>query len=493
MKLKKMLKNIPVEMIRGSKDIEITGLSANSKDVAPGTIFIAKKGSRYDGNAYVLEAISNGATAVLTDIYNPFLKDIVQIIHSDVTSIEAALAEQYYDKPGSKLFVVGVTGTNGKTTTATLIKHIMDSIGKRCGLIGTNEYIIGDHHYHASHTTPDVITNHRLLHDMTTKDCSAAVIEVSSHALSQGRTKNIPFDTAIFTNLSQEHLDYHKTMKNYAASKAILFETLGKQHNDKTTTAIVNKDDRWHKTIIKNCHSNLITYGMKCEADLRIGNISHSEEGTSFDIIHCGEVVRFSWGLLGVHNIYNCLSAVALGTTLGIPLKNLSKIIASFPGVAGRLERVENPLNLKIYVDYAVTPDAIQNALSTLQALKPRRIIVVFGCGGDRDKSKRSKMAKICEKNADFSVITSDNPRSEDPTTICKEIAKGFRSSSNFTINIDRKDAIAYAIEYASAEDIILIAGKGHEKYQIFSHNTIEFNDKDVVNTICEEKTTLAV
>ncbi len=496
MKLKKLFKTIPVNQIKGSREVEITGICSHSKAVSPGNLFIAKHGAAYDGNRFIAEAISAGAVAVLTNFLDPFL-NVVQVIHHDVASIEADVAATYYQFPSDELFTVGITGTNGKTTSAYIIKHLLDSLNLRCGLISTIQYCVGNHYYEASRTTPDVILNQKLLRDMVTSNCLAAVMEVTSHGLIQGRVRHIDYDVAIFTNLSLDHLDYHKTMENYCEAKAKLFNDLHLGQDDgvrkkKIATfpkcAVINIDDPWHEKVMANCQTKILTYGTSPKAHLRATNIVLSRQGTQFDVTYEGQTVRFAWKLIGKFNVYNCLAATAVGLVRGISLEQIASIIAPFKTAPGRLEAVSNPRGCSVFVDYAHTPDALENVLQCLQEVHKGKIITVFGCGGDRDPSKRKEMAKVCQRLSDLSIVTSDNPRSEDPSDIIHEILKGFTDSSKYIVEIDRRQAIEKALSHATANDMVLIAGKGHETYQIFARKTVEFDDRQVAADLLNAK-----
>lgn len=511
MKLKKLIKDIPIKDIKGPKEIEITGICANSKLVAPGNLFVAKKGRIDDGTQYIPEAIAGGAVAILTDIFNPSLKNVTQLIHPDTAAIEALIAAHYYQYPSDELFMIGITGTNGKTTTSFLVKYLMDQLNSRqnkktnlekivlekskivpsCGLIGTIEYIIGQHHYQATRTTPDVTSNHKMLREMVLQGCNSAVMEVTSHALDQGRVRNIDFDVAIFTNLSLDHLDYHHSMENYCAVKAKLFQSLNchkpKKKNNFPTTAVINADSPWHSKVIEGCRANILTYGINNNANLHATDIKFTSTGTSFILNYYGKKVACTSKLIGRFNVYNYLAAISVGLIQNEPLEILVDLMSGFSSVQGRLEPVLNPLGLKIYVDFAHSDDALANVFECLQELKTGRIITVFGCGGDRDQSKRPKMAQVCEEFSDLTFVTSDNPRSEDPQAICQQIIKGFQNKESYQIELDRRKAIELAINAATQEDIILIAGKGHEPYQIFAHKTIEFDDRKVAAQICSE------
>lgn len=491
MKLKKILKEIPHTLFKGSKDLDITGICSNSKLVAPGNLFVAKKGRINDGSKYIPEAISSGAVAVLTDVFDPSLKTISQIIHPNVASIEGLLAAVYYQFPSEELFMVGITGTNGKTTTSFLIKQLLDQLGSPCGLTGTIEYIVGQHRYQATRTTPDVAANHKMLREMVKQGCQSAVMETTSHALDQNRVQYIDFNVAIYTNLSLDHLDYHHTMDNYCLAKQQLFASLNPQHKKKIGNnpkiALVNVDCPWNEKITSHCQAPKLTYGIFKEADLRAADIELSISGTRFTIHYKKKSYPFAWPWVGRFNVYNCLAAIGTGLAYGSSLDHILNILQTPFPVKGRLQQVPNALGLKIYVDFAHSDDALMNVLECLRELPKEKIILVFGCGGDRDVSKRPKMAHVAEEYADFSIITSDNPRSEDPARIAQEIIQGFKSNECYCVELDRREAIKKAIERASKEDIVLIAGKGHETHQIFAHKTIEFDDVKIANQICEQ------
>ena len=489
MKLRKLLNGISGYQIKGSKEILITGISANSKLIAPGNLFIAKKGESYDGGQYILEAIEAGASTIATDLFNPSLKHVVQVIHPDISSIESLLVANYYRHPTDQLFMVGITGTNGKTTISYIVKNLLDQFLGPCGLIGTIEYIVGGHRYQATHTTPDVTSNHKMLREMVAQGSRSAVMEVSSHALVQGRVDKIDFDIAIFSNLTLDHLDYHGSMENYGAAKKQLFYQLGKKKNRKKTAkwAIVNEDSPWTPHMLEGCFANILTYGIDHPADLQASHICLEQEGTWAKLTFQGQTVDCYWPLVGRFNVYNCLAAIAVGLSQKIPLDRIASYMPQISFTRGRLQPVKNCLGLKIYVDFAHSHDALINVLETLKEIQTiaGRLIVVFGCGGDRDTLKRPKMAKACQDYADFCIVTSDNPRSEDLHKICDEIIAGFTKPGIYEVELDRRIAIRKAIELAHQEDIILIAGKGHEPYQIFAHKTIEFDDCKVAADIC--------
>lgn len=473
MKLKKILNFLPISLYKGNKELEITGISSYSKVVHPGNLFIAKKGHTEDGAGYVEEAVANGAVAILSELPNPFLKNVAQLTCTNIRQIEGKLASLYYENPSSELFTVGVTGTCGKTTVTYLLRYLLEALHVKTGLIGSIENIIGDTRRvsERKNTTPDVISCHKMLREMRNAKCESACMEVTSHGLDQGRVDEIKFDVAIFTNLSHDHLDYHETMEKYSSAKALLFSNL-----PETSTAIVNCDSPYMTRMLKDCKARVLTFGFSEQASVRASNLVLRPEITTFDVTYQGKTLPFAWNLIGAHNVMNALAAIATLLCKGVDFQKLPPLLSAFSTVPGRLERVGTS---SVFVDYAHKPDALENVLKSLIALKKGRLITIFGCGGDRDQKKRPVMAEVSEKYSDLTIVTSDNPRSEDPMMIIHEITKGFKSKS-YEIICDRREAIQKAIKMKRNEDVILIAGKGHETYQIFAHQTIKFDDVQV-------------
>lgn len=468
MKLNKLIESVAGQ-IYGNQEIEIRGISAHSKQIGPGFLFVAKR------QGFILEAVSAGAVAVVADSYNASLIGITQIIHPNPAEVELLLANRFYASPAQKLQVIGVTGTNGKTTTTYIIRHFLGFLGKSCGLIGTVAWITGRKIQTPTHTTPDTLTLMRLFSEMVQAGDQAVAMEVSSHALCQKRVKGIDFQVGVFTNLSQDHLDYHGTMENYAAAKAHLFQSLKED-----AWAVVNSDDPMASCIVNNCKAHLLTYGLSTDADLYATDIQFRAQGMEFKV-HCqGQSADFKTQLIGRFNIYNILAAATVSLIQGHSLEDLSNAVLSLPPVPGRLERVANAKNLNIFVDYSHTPDALEKALQTLQEMRTGKVIVVYGCGGDRDPYKRPLMGAIAERLSDIAILTSDNPRSEDPSQIAKQVLQGCLWPEKTVVELDRQKAIEKAVALSSSEDIILIAGKGHEKEQIFADRTIPFDDREV-------------
>lgn len=483
MKLKTLLKGISLQAVKGSKEIEITGLTAHSGSVAPGNLFIAKRGFENHGSRFIFDAVLAGASAVLTDLYDPFFPQITQLIHPDVAEIEALIAPRFYRDPCHGLLLVGITGTNGKTTTAYLVRHLFEQKKIATGLIGTIEQIVGPNVYPPGLTTPDLLQNYKLFHEMKLVSCRACVMEVSSIGLNLGRVRGLAFDVAVFTQLTQDHLDYHKTMDAYAAAKATLFTSLNPQ-----ATAVINADCPYSAQMIAGCKAAVLLYGIEQPCDLKASSLVLTAEGVAFDFSYRGETLRVVSPLIGRHNVYNLLAAAAVALTQGLTMQEIAASLKTFSTIPGRLERVFNTLGLNVFVDFAHTHDALCNVLKTLAELKPRRLITVFGCGGNRDKLKRPLMGAVVEALSDLCIVTSDNPRAEVPEEIIAEILGGMKDPRKAVVIVDRSEAIHRAIQEATPEDVVLIAGKGHENTQIFSTETIPFDDRLVAALACKQR-----
>jgi UDP-N-acetylmuramoyl-L-alanyl-D-glutamate--2,6-diaminopimelate ligase len=482
MDIKKLVAGIPGIEIKGSPTIKITGLCNNSKSVAPGNLFFAKKGLTSKGGDFMKEAAQNGAVAIATDLFDPFLKGPTQIIYPDIAELEVILSDRFYGKPFEKLLSVGITGTNGKTTTSYLVKYLLDSLGKETGLIGTIEWIVKNSVFPSKQTTPDLLMNQKLWHEMVGSGCKAVVMEVSSHGLDQGRVRGVHFNRAIFTNLTQDHLDYHETMERYGEAKKQLFTSL-----DSSGYAILNKDSPWSEFMREGILAPSLTYGFSSEADVRAEELVLSSKGSSCVISYKNEKLPFLSKLVGKFNVYNLLSVIALGVSLDYPLSQILSVLSSFTAVDGRLEKVETVSGKNIFVDYAHTEDALKNTLLTLREVSEEgRIFCVFGCGGNRDRSKRPKMGAVAEALADKVFITSDNPRSEVPEEIIEEILEGITNREKICVEIDRRKAIALACAMLTPSDVLLIAGKGHERVQIFSDHIVHFDDRIVAKEYSE-------
>jgi UDP-N-acetylmuramoyl-L-alanyl-D-glutamate--2,6-diaminopimelate ligase len=464
MKIKTLIKSLDCEVeVRGSRDVEVTGIIANSRVVAPGNLFVARRGESFDGNEFIPEAIAAGAHAILTDIYNPFL-DVTQVIVAHVLECEAVLAKQFYDSPDEKLFMIGITGTNGKTTTG----YILADALPQAGMMGTIENRVGSKVIKSQYTTPEVSTNYKYLHEMLQSGCEYAVMEVTSHAIVQKRVLGIDFDVGIFLNLTHEHLDYHKTMDAYFEAKASFIRGCHK--------ALINIDDPYGKKLAMDCKGAL-TFG--ATGDLCAKDVDVSLQGICATVYMGEQKAALDSQLIGRFNLSNLLAAIGALCLSGVSLKEATFRVSRFKGTPGRLERVGNR---ECYVDFAHTPDALKNAIESLRELSSKRLIVVFGCGGLRDREKRSKMGLIASQLADQVVITSDNPRTEKPEEIIAEIVSGVKDSKKLIIEPDRQKALEKGVDlFKSEESILLVCGKGHETGQIIGETVREFSDIDVL------------
>ena len=479
--LKSLIKGLNL-VVKGFKHIEITGLSTDSKQVGPGFLYIAVRGERFDGNTYISEAIGSGAVCILTDLYNPFLKNVVQLICEESKKMEALLASRFYGHCDRNLFLVGITGTNGKTTTSYLVKHLLEE-KERVGLIGTIACMVGEHHIKSRLTTPDCITCYKLLKEMVVSKLTSAVMEVSSHALCQNRVDGIFFDVALFTNLSAEHLDYHKSFEAYAEAKMKLFHKVKEGGK-----VVINHDSDWADKIKKRSCFPIITYGIQRASCFFARDIAMDLSGSSFILNYLGKEKRIKIPLIGQFNIYNTLAAISVAFLKGVRMEKIQERLSSFKGVPGRLQPIFTKKGVYLFIDFAHTEHALQNVLQTLQALKKGRIITVFGCGGWRDRFKRPRMARVCERLSDFVIATLDNPRGEDPKEIFSDLQKGF-FQTNHLIEMDRREAIRKAIFFARKGDCVLIAGKGHETVQIFEKKSLPFNDFDIAEELSNQLT----
>lgn len=460
-------------------DRNIIGIIHDSRRVNQGHIFVAIKGHNVDGHDFVTDAIDRGAVAIITEkkLYLP--PGITQLVVSNTRKALSVLSHYFCGEPSSKITITGITGTNGKTTTSYLIKSIIESAGEQAGLIGTILYQINQRIIPSVETTPESVELHAFLAEMLDFDIKYAVMEVSSHALAQQRTGDVNFRTAVFTNLSHEHIDYHRTFTAYRDAKARLFEGMSQQ-----SFAILNADEPESKYFASRTKAQIIWYGMKNKADVTAEVIFRTINNTEFRL-RCpkGEAI-ISSQLMGDHNVYNILAAAANAFALGFDLETIKKGIEAVSSVRGRLEAVECGQKFRIFIDFAHTPEALQIVLTTLRSLTRGRVILVFGCGGDRDREKRPKMGHIAEAFSDSFWITSDNPRSEAPVSIINEIESGITSKCNYRIQPDRRLAIEEALSEAKKDDTVIIAGKGHERCQIFNGTVSPFDDRDVVKKI---------
>lgn len=489
MKLADAIDSIYVKSVSGTLDVEVSGVYYDSRQVTPGGVFCALEGVGSDGHEFIGSAVANGAVAIVSE--NPYPAEFSETwLHvADARAAMGRMAANLEGHPSREFPVVGVTGTNGKTTTAYLVHHLFQSILHRAGLIGTIQYSVGDAVVDAPRTTPEAPDLQRLLREMRDADCRGVAMEVSSHGLAQSRVAGVSFDVGVFTNLSQDHLDYHGNMEDYFASKRRLFEQMEADTNKKGV-ALINLDDRFGDRLAKAPFERLkkYTFGRSASADFRVSDIRADFNGTRFKMSFKGRQLLVQVPLIGAFNVYNSVAAVAAAYATGLNLREVVSRIAEAPQVPGRLEAVGGrQINYRVFVDYAHTPAALENVLAVLRALRPNRIITVFGCGGDRDITKRASMAAAAESGSDFCVLTSDNPRTEDPMQILAAAEKGFSRGDHETIE-DRKAAIKRAIHLAEENDIVLVAGKGHETYQEIDGVRHEFDDRRVAAGFINQK-----
>jgi UDP-N-acetylmuramoyl-L-alanyl-D-glutamate--2,6-diaminopimelate ligase len=486
MQLADLIQRLRAISIDGPVDREITGLRYDSRRVGPGNLFVAVRGSCFDGHSFIEQAVDKGAVAIVGE--KPGLsKRATMIVVPNSREALARLAATYYGDPSRRLKVIGVTGTNGKSTTTFLVKHLLERANQSTGLIGTVRYEIGERVLPAQRTTPESLDLQELLSQCVEAGCRNVVLEVSSHALSQGRASEIAFDVGAFTNLTQDHLDFHHGMKDYFEAKARLFDSV-RDNQKKERAAVINIDDPYGQQLAARFGRDLpiISYGMGARAQFRASNFKVEMNGTSYQLNAKEKSYLVRLPLIGRFNVYNSLAALAVAHAIGADIRTSVLALANAPQIPGRLEAVPAKRQFHVFVDYAHTDDALLNVLRTCRDLHPNRLILVFGCGGNRDRTKRVLMGTVADQYADYAILTSDNPRKEDPEAIVRDIEAGFKRK-NYEKVVDRKEAISRAIALAQPKDIVLIAGKGHEKYQEFGDYTIPFDDVEVATRALEE------
>jgi UDP-N-acetylmuramoyl-L-alanyl-D-glutamate--2,6-diaminopimelate ligase len=486
MELEKLVGRLDEPVVTGSLARDVTSICYDSRQVTGGSLFCAIEGNRFDGHAFIEQAVERGASVVVSE--KPALSN--RATHIQVTNSREALARlaaAFYSDPSDKLQLIGVTGTNGKTTTTFLIKHLLERAGQRTGLIGTVAYQIGERILPAQRTTPESVDLQHLFSQAVDAGCLNLAMEVSSIALELGRVDYVRFRAGVFTNLTQDHLDFHPGMKEYFQAKAKLFEKLYAVA-PKCGLGVINVDDPYGQILIARFSDrlNIVTYGMGARADFRASNYKIELTGTSYQLDVKGKSYLVRVPLIGRFNIYNSLAALATVSSLGVDVRSSVLALARAPQIPGRLEAVPARRQFQVFVDYAHTDDSLLNVVKTCRNLNPARIILVFGCGGDRDRAKRPLMGAVADQYTDHAIITSDNPRKEDPEAIIRDIAIGFKRQKFETV-VDRREAIARAVGLARPRDIILIAGKGHEKYQEFRDHTVPFDDVEVAMRALEE------
>lgn len=459
---------------------KITLITDNSAKVIPGSIFVCIEGKHFDGHTKAAEALANGAAAVVVQ------KDLGlegQILVENTRSAYTRLCAAFFGHPEKKLRIIGVTGTNGKTTTCFILKSMLEKLGHKTGLIGTVKNVVGDKEYAASLTTPDSFELFGLFAEMVEAGCEFCVMEVSSQALDQRRVEGVHFETAIFTNLTRDHLDYHGSFENYMAAKHILFEN--------SSLAVINGDDEAAEYMVSGTDCRVVSFAVrKDEADYTAKNIKVSASGVKYELVSSSDIGRVVFAVPGEFSVYNSMGAAVALIESGMEFREVLEALGECVGVPGRMEVVPTDTPYTVIIDYAHSPDGLENVLSGVREITDGRIITVFGCGGDRDKTKRPIMGRIGAELSDIAVITSDNPRSEDPDEIIRDILAGItKHSSKIIVESNRTEAIRKALDSAKENDVIVLAGKGHETYQILSTGKIHYDEREVVAKILSEKT----
>ncbi len=494
MKLIRLLEGLKTYDLTGDPELEIEGVAYDSRQIKPGYLFVALKGHALNGHHYLEDAIQNGAVAWVGEESTGLREDLTSVLVPNSREALSKIAARFYEYPFRGMNLIGITGTNGKTTTSYLLESMLAAAGKRPGVIGTINYRFQGKTHSAPVTTPESLDLMRFLREMADARVTDVILEVSSHALDQKRTGDCPFRVAIFTNFSRDHLDYHDTMAQYFRAKSLLFRSLNRSAADVGATAIINMDDPKGEQLAALTEAPVVTYGLAQKWDVRAERVSADRSGLKARLITPVGDMEIQSSLIGEINIYNILAASAAALSLHVDLDEVANGIERLKMVPGRLESVKNQSGLNLVVDYAHTPDALLKTLTTLRPIVEGRLITVFGCGGDRDKGKRSEMGLVAGENSDLVFITSDNPRSEDPLSIIAQIEKGTQASglirlnnspqrpftgSGYFVEADRRQAIRKAVALAEKKDLVLIAGKGHEDYQIVAGQRRHFDDRE--------------
>lgn len=487
MKLKQVLNQVPLTMSHGDLDCVIEGITYDSRQVKKGFLFVCISGFKTDGHLYVEQALAKGAVAILSEKEIPVPGQITLAVTDNTRTAMPILASNFYDKPSRDLRVIGVTGTNGKTTTTHLIQAILQESGKKMGIMGTLYARLDDYEHIIGHTTPESLEIEEFMNMVRSRQGDGVVMEVSSHALDLGRVDMINFDVAVFTNLTQDHLDYHKTMEEYKKCKLKLFKLIPPE---KETFCIINADDAYGGDFIDAAGQKAYTYGINQPADVRATNLITGLKGTKFKVEYSGGSFDIKMKLIGLFSVYNALAAIAFSLREGIDPAIIKAGLEKVRGVPGRFEQVDSGQDFTVIVDYAHTPDGLENVLKTSKQLVEKRLITVFGCGGDRDRTKRPIMGEIAAQYSDFCVVTSDNPRSEEPEAIINDIISGVEQvpGARYAIIVDRREAIRHAVNLARKGDLVIIAGKGHETYQLVKDQVLDFDDRVVATEFLKGK-----
>lgn len=483
--LKKLLEGLDYELISGNLNVNVKKVVSDSNEVINESAFIAISGYKVDGHNYISTAISKGAKVIiLEEAPKKPIDNITYIKIPDTRMGLSKIANNFYENPSSKLKVIGITGTNGKTSTSIMAQNILECSGKKVGIIGTIGSIIDDERRELKNTTPESIELQEILSAMVDKSIDYAIMEASSHALELNRVRGIEFIHGVFTNLTQDHLDFHITMERYFQQKQKLFYMTSGYN-------IINMDDSYGRILSRTLQANgkkVVTYGLGKSADVRAVDMVYSMDGINFTLLFRDVRQKIYCPIPGKFTLYNVLASIAIALCEEVPLKTIAKALENMPTVPGRIERIELDTPYQVIIDFAHSPDGLENVISSLRETVEGRLITLFGCGGDRDKTKRPIMGKIAGSLSDYCIVTSDNPRTEEPEKIIEDILEGIKETSCPYISItDRREAIKYALNMAKEKDIILLAGKGHETYQILKNKVIEFNEKNIVKELLEQ------
>lgn len=490
--VKKIFQTMYGKMVT-THDVEVSKINYDSRKIGRSDMFVAISGTGIDGHNFIQQAISNGAKVIVVEndksIDDSFCMhtSVVKIVVNDSRIALAKISANYFGNPSKKMKMIGVTGTNGKTTVTYLLKQMLEASNEqnvKVGLIGTVSYFVGNQSFSASHTTPESLELHQLFYQMVENNCTHCVMEVSSHSLSQNRVYGIDFSVAVFTNLTQDHLDFHTSMEEYFKAKKILFDNLSEQ-----SFSILNFDSSYGKKIAENSKSQKISFGILSSANLKAENINLSIDGSTCEFKTSSTSIKINTNLVGSFNISNLLAAYGVIVAMKINFKkNIEVVFANLQPAIGRFQKIDSPFGWKAIIDYAHTPDALENCLIAIrQTIKNSDLIItIFGAGGDRDKTKRPLMGEIADKLSDKIVVTSDNPRTENAEKIIDDILIGISRTENVFVDVDRHDAIFRGLSLAETGDVILIAGKGHEDYQVIGKEKIHFNDIEVVEEFIE-------
>lgn len=460
-------------------DVQVQFVTDDSRKVTDGTVFVCIKGSRFDGHSVAAEMLKKGAVCIVCE-HDLGLPN--QIIVSNTRAAMSVICSNFYGNPASKLKLIGITGTNGKTTTAFLIKDMLEKMGKKTGLIGTVKNMAGDKEFPAALTTPESFELHGLFNEMVKEGCEYCVMEVSSQALAQYRVEGLHFAAGVFSNLTRDHLDYHGTFENYAEAKSMLFA--------QSDICILNLDDERAMSMMRNSDGRMVTYSVnQDESDYTAKYIRYKNDGIEYELVTMGYVERVKVGIPGEFTVYNSMAAAVTLIELGFDFSKVLYALSLCNGVKGRIEVVPTETPFTVIIDYAHTPDGLENIISSLRKIAKARIITVFGCGGDRDKTKRPIMGEVAARLSDVVVVTSDNPRTEDPETIIEDILEGIKGVRiKKIVEINRTEAIRKAIAEANEDDIVLLAGKGHETYQIIGTEKHHYDEREIVTDILRNK-----